>query len=399
MKRLIALIVWCVLMSNIDAQNFIADHVVANEEVLRIIPKEFIDKARNELKIAYQHTSHGTHVSRGMFGLPDYKPGDDELFAITNDNPQAGKLEFHDYALADYAPQGVDAADLSREETAFIQTTRNYLDAPENAEINVVMWSWCDIKGHNATGNYLPGMQSLIDEYGEGGSKIGTGEGKTRVVPVHFIFMTGHANRDDNIGDGKPKNQADLINNYCIENEYFCLDYYAIDSHDMTSAYWDDAGDDGNSTNYGGTEKFYQDYEDSKSIGDGFYENKREPNGMISRGSHTTQHITSNRKAYAMWWILTRIAGWDGLANSDIAVNEVKMDDLAYFDHLNKRLIIKDQEGTIGCYCKLYDLEGKLVKSDIIDGTIFSMSDITAGAYVMVLESDNLKTSKKIVIQ
>ncbi len=30
-------------------------------------------------------------------------------------------------------------------------------------------------------------------------------------------------------------------------------------------------------------------------------------------GAHNSQHITANRKAYAMWWILARIAGWDGI--------------------------------------------------------------------------------------
>jgi hypothetical protein len=141
-------------------------------------------------------TSHGTHVAYGVFGLQDYKPGDDVLFGITDNDPQTGKLDFRDCSMSSYAASGETASDLSQNETAFIQATRNFLDDPDNAEINVVMWSWCSISGHNVSGNYLPGMQTLINEYGEGGSKIGTGAGK-RVNPVTFIFMTGHgeANR------------------------------------------------------------------------------------------------------------------------------------------------------------------------------------------------------------
>ncbi|MCK5134584.1 MAG: hypothetical protein KAR19_02255 [Bacteroidales bacterium] len=287
---------------------FIASDSVAFESVLREIPTEYIDAARNNLHIAYQHTSHGTHVSYGIFGLPDYKPGDETLFAITNNSPQSGKLDFRDYAIASYAESGIDASDLSRDETAFIQATRNYLDEPDNSEINVVMWSWCNIAGHDVENNYLPGMQSLIDEYSESGSKIGTGAGQ-RQNAVTFIFMTGHANKNNNVGNGKPKNQAKLINDFCMKNDYYCLDYYGIDTHDMNGVYWEDAGDDGNSSAGG---NFYSDWQNSHTVGTNFYENKTSPGGTVTYGAHNTQHITANRKAYAMWYILARIAGWDG---------------------------------------------------------------------------------------
>jgi hypothetical protein len=149
----------------------IADHTIAYEDILRSIPDEYINAARNDLHIAYQHTSHGTHVSYGMFGLPGYKAGDETRFAISNNDPQADKLDFRDYAMASYT----DASDLSQNETAFIQGTRDYLDDPDNSEINVVMWSWCNIAGHDVAGNYIPGMQTLINEY----------------PSVSFIFMTG----------------------------------------------------------------------------------------------------------------------------------------------------------------------------------------------------------------
>ena len=102
----------------------IAGDSIAYESVLRAIPSEYIDAARNSLHIAFQHTSHGTHVSYGLFGLQDFKEGDETSFAITNNNPVAGKLDFRDYAMASFAEAGVDASDLSRNETAFIQATR-----------------------------------------------------------------------------------------------------------------------------------------------------------------------------------------------------------------------------------------------------------------------------------
>ncbi|MCK4992678.1 MAG: hypothetical protein KAS29_19405, partial [Bacteroidales bacterium] len=176
---------------------------------------------------------------------------------------------------------------------AFIQGTRDYLDDPDNSEINVVMWSWCNIAGHDVATNYIPGMQTLINEY----------------PSVAFIFMTGHANQNANLGDGNPKNQADLIINYCEENKFYCLDYYGIDTHDMDGNYWEDAGDDGNSSTGG---NFYADWQNSHSVGDGYFENKSSPGGSVTYGAHNSQHITANRKAYAMWYILATIAGWDG---------------------------------------------------------------------------------------
>ncbi|MBS2213163.1 hypothetical protein KEM09_17230 [Carboxylicivirga mesophila] len=314
-------------LNELTGDKFIADYLVAKEEVLRSIPQKYIDIARNNLHIAYQHTSHGTHVTYGLFGLQDYKTGDDALFAVTksyvdkdgkfNDNSEQGKLDLQDYVIEYYAEDGVDASDLSRDETAFIQTTRNYLDDPDNAEINVVMWAWCSIRNHDLQGVYLPGMKTLIDEYGVGGTKIGNGDGQ-RQNPVYFVFMTGHASDSGNLDEGDPAPQAAIVNEYCQQNQFLCLDYFSIDSHCMNDNYWDDAGDDGNSYKYNNSTAeegyFYHDWQDSHQLGIDYFENKVYPNNKVAFGQHTTQHITANRKAYAMWWILARISGWDGIS-------------------------------------------------------------------------------------
>ncbi len=290
----------------------VASYQVAKQEVLRSIPVEYINAARNNLHVAYQHTSHGTHVSFGMFGLQDFKDGDDVLYGITNNNPTTNKLDFRDKVMDNYGTQAIHAEDLGNpNETNFIQATRNYLDDPDNAEINVVMWSWCSIYNHNVSDNYLPGMQTLINEYGVGGSKVGTGSGK-RANPVTFIFMTGHAEKNSNVGTRRPKVQAETIISYCNEHNYYCLDYYGIDTHDMNDNYWEDTGDNGNSDAYGGN--FYIDYQGDNIEGEGYYFNKNSPGSSTATcGDHNTQHITANRKAYAMWYILAMIAGWDGV--------------------------------------------------------------------------------------
>ncbi len=294
----------------------IADHNIAHESVLRSIPTEYINTARNDFHVLYVHTSHGTHVSYGLFGLPDYKAGDSSLFAITHDATTAvsGKLDLHDFYYESDPPDlsqngGVDT--LEEGVPRFVVWTRDYLDNSANADINVVMWSWCSISGHNIA-NYLSGMTTLMSEYGVSGSKIGTGTGKTHPVPVHFIFMTGHTEWDNNIGTGLPKNQADLILAHCQSNGFFCLDYFGIDSHDIAGNYYQAANDDGYDPD--SETSYYSDWQDSHSLGSHWYYNKNSPGGDIELPQHNTQHITANRKAYAMWWILARMAGWDGLS-------------------------------------------------------------------------------------
>lgn len=62
-------------------------------------------------------------------------------------------------------------------------------------------------------------------------------------------------------------------------------------------------GDVGNSPTGG---NFYQNW----------FESKESPGGTVMYGEHNTQHITANRKGYAMRWILARIAGGDGISCS-----------------------------------------------------------------------------------
>ncbi len=397
--RYLPLIVALLVCVPTVSQSYIADYRVAKEDVLRSIPVEYINKARNTFKIAYQHTSHGTHVSYGMYGLPDYKVGDESLFAISRDEVVEGKLAMFDYAIEPYSDDANNLADdLSTEdESAFIQATRNYLDDPVNADVNVVMWAWCSIRNHDIEGVYLPGMQALIDEYGPGGTKIGTEAGK-RANAVHFIFMTGHASDSGNIGDGEPANQSELVNAYCRQKGLMCLDYYSIDSHCMADNYWDDAGDDGNSYKYNNSTVeegyFYQDWQDAHVLGTDYYENKVAPGAYVRYGQHTTQHITSNRKAYAMWWILARLAGWNDQATS--VSFEVDKNGLI-FSAVDNTLSVDD--ALVGTsVLSIYNLTGSLVFEQAIVSNSVEINRLTQGVYIALVKGTNGSFTKKFVV-
>ncbi len=287
------------------SSDYVAGYAVATEAALRAIPDSYINAARTTLHVAYNHTSHGTHVSYGISGLPDYKAGDASKFGITlNNTPDPAKLNFRDNEISGAY---MDLSQADADWSAWRNQVSAYLDDPVNAAINVMMWSWCDIAGHSVA-DYLSSMQTLIDEYGPGGSKIGSGAGQTRTTPVTFIFMTGHANAGSNTGTGNPREQAALITDYCNTHHYFCIDYYSIDTHAMDGTYYEDTGDNGDSATYGGN--FYEQWQTSHTLGTDWFENLTGPSGTVTYGEHNTQHITANRKAFAFWWVLARIAGY-----------------------------------------------------------------------------------------
>lgn len=283
----------------------IADAKVAHESILRSIPDDVLQTIRSNFEVFYVHSSHGTHVSFGAFGLPGFKSGYSTKFAV-NSQKTGDNLVFQDYRHSQPSPYTV--CDLSTADAnwdKWLTDSRTWLE--NNQSTNVFMWSWCDITRHNVEA-YCNAMETLIGEYGQGGSKVGPG--KARQIPVHFIFMTGHAVKNANIGQGLPKNQADYIINFCKTRGYFCLDYYSIDTTTMDGVYYEDTDDNGNSARYGGN--FYLDWQNKHTKGIDWYENKSSPNGSVETGSHNTQHITANRKAYVFWWILARLTGWDG---------------------------------------------------------------------------------------
>ena len=262
----------------------IANH---NSAKLAIIPTNWIDSAKTNLHIAYGHTSHGSQLITGMEGLVNWK-GTQYAF---NEGGLNGALDIDDYAF----PGASDLGNPDR--TSWETATRNYLNNPENNDVNVVIWSWCG-QVSSATeadiNTYLSLMNGLENDYPN----------------VKFIYMTGHLDGTGTNGNLNLRNEQ--IRNYCVTNGKILYDFSDIESYDPDGIYYLDkyANDncDYDSDGNGSLDKNWAiDWQNSHIINVDWYD---------CSAAHS-QPLNGNLKTYAVWWLWAKLAGWDSASGID----------------------------------------------------------------------------------
>ncbi|MBK7096378.1 MAG: hypothetical protein IPH57_15500 [Saprospiraceae bacterium] len=180
MKTLIS---FCIIMYfnsiMIFSQAIIVDHKCTK---IKQIPEPAITLAKQKLHIAYGHTSHGSQITDGMTGLVAFmnnKGATKDLYSWNNGG-NGGALDLHDYAMSGDVGYYPD----------WVNNTRTYLGAPNpntgrgtgpNADVNVIIWSWCG----QVTSKYTSGK--LTGEYLEPMSKL-----EKDYSGIKFVYMTGH---------------------------------------------------------------------------------------------------------------------------------------------------------------------------------------------------------------
>ena len=225
------------------------------------IPSQWFEKIKNDFRVHYAHTSHGSQLTVGLellsnensqygFYADNCTIPDDDNFLCLMDGQQMGYCET--YIGPEYYWQGNDALNI----------TRNVLNS---FQVNISLWAWCsqlDYFNKQQLQEYLDNLSQLESEFAD----------------IKFIYMTGNA-QDNNQNRFDRNNE---IRQFCQENNKILFDFADMDT---------------------------------------WYQGNQHKSGLIPlehpqyqgdyQGSHTASENCRN-KAQAFWWLLARLSGWDG---------------------------------------------------------------------------------------
>jgi hypothetical protein len=300
---------------------FIIDHTSTD---LSRIPDQWINAAKNDLQIAYSHTSHGSQIITGLNALANFPAYAGKYQWSSTESVDSTVLSLRDRAMT--TPPDLSQGDTDNDGNGYADwadATYDYLTEVDGEgnyvhdTINVVMWSWCNIAGHNID-RYINSMEWLIGLFSTGGSHA-----RADVLPVQFVFMTAHANGGGEYDSSDTPNRQ--IRQHCIDNDRILFDFSDIENYNPDDEYFLDKllndtldydSDDNGTRDVNWASEFLAKYSggelDQLTHGEGVDGYSGCSSCSHSDGGDTDARLNCVLKGRAAWTLFACLAGWDG---------------------------------------------------------------------------------------
>jgi hypothetical protein len=261
------------------AEAIIIDHHCTD---LSKIPPYWLEKAK-ELTLHYAHTSHGSQIVSGITNLETL----DSTYAVairtssseglpSIEDPPALRIYDGNPPETYIAPGDYWSTSNGQDRTRAVTATGSY---------GFSMWSWCG-QVSSATSEYINSYLSAMDQF------------ETEFPDMRFIYMTGHL--DGTGSDGNLHLRNEQIRAHCIANNKVLFDFADIERY-----------------NPDGIDFLDREADDECNYSDGNWAEEwcaanPESDLCDSCSCAHSQALNCNVKARAFWWMMARLAGWEG---------------------------------------------------------------------------------------